>query len=603
MSKLILTPMERLERHFRRVPILGAAAPLHVALSLLLIGFFGLFLIWPVFSIIATGFTDESGFTLDYLALELSNPVVQRGLLNSLVIALSTTLLAVTLALPLAFLSVRYEFPGRALFSGLVLLPLILPPFVGAMGMRFVLSRFGPLTSLFSLTGAVNPDLGVDWLGTLRGAGIVFVQALGLYPIVFLNVRAALANVDPTLERAAQNLGASRWTVFWRITLPLVRPGLFAGATLVLVWSFTELGTPLMFHYYDVTPVQIYNRISEPDNPASSALVAVMLVSSALLYTAGKLGLGRGFPAGSVRSSGGAERKLLHGVPALLATFAFLSVFIPATVPHAAVLLTSLSRVGAWHRSFLPRSMTFSHYLEALEDDLIATRFDRGVIELGALGNSVLYATLATLLTVLLAVAAGVVIVRSRVPGKGLLDVLSMAPLAVPGLVLAFGYLSVSAKLKNAFGTDLPAALDVQRWPVALLIVAYSARRLPYVVRSVVAGFEQTPVQLELAASNLGARPSRVLRRITIPLILANVLAGAIMAFTFALLEVSDSLILAQTTRFYPLTKAIWELSQRLGDGLYIASALGTWAMLVLGFSILATNRLLGKKMGALFRV
>lgn len=603
MSQLFTAPMERLERRFRRVPILGGSSPLHVTLGLLLLAFFGLFLIWPVFSILATGFTDGSGFTLDYLALALSNPVVQRGLLNSLLIALSTTLLAVIFALPLAFLSVRYEFPGRALFSGLVLLPLILPPFVGAMGMRFVLSRFGPLTALLSLTGVVNPDLGIDWLGTLRVVGIVFVQALALYPIVFLNVRAALANVDPTLERAAENLGANRWTVFRRITLPLVRPGLFAGSTLVLVWSFTELGTPLMFHYYDVTPVQIYNQISEPDNPASSALVAVLLVSSALLYAVGKLGLGRGFSATGVRSSGGIERKPLRGSRAFLALLAFLLVILPATVPHVAVVLTSLSRVGEWHRSILPRAITFRHYLEALEDDLIATRFVGTTLELGALGNSILYATLATLLTVILAVAAGVVIVRSRVPGKGLLDILSMAPLAVPGLVLAFGYLSVSAKLKNWLGADLPAALDVQRWPVALLVVAYTARRLPYVVRSVVAGFEQTPVQLELAASNLGARPLRVLRRITVPLILANVLAGAIMAFTFALLEVSDSLILAQTTRFYPLTKAIWELSQRLGDGLYIASALGTWAMLVLGFSILATNRLLGKKMGALFRV
>lgn len=570
-----------------------------MVLALMLVLFLGVFLIWPVLSILTGGFQDPAGnFTLDYLSLVLRNPVVQGGLLNSLTIALCTTLLAVIMALPLAVLSVRYEFPGRALLSGMLLLPLILPPFVGAMGMRFVLSRYGPLTEILGVGGA----LGVDWLGSLRGAGVVVVEALALYPIVLLTLRAALANVDPSLERAAENLGASRWVVLSRVTFPLIRPGLFAGSTLVLVWSFTELGTPLMFHLYDVTPVQIYNQISEPDNPASAALVAVMLVCSALLYTAGKLGLGRGFSTSAVRVSSIAERKQLTGIWALLALVPFALVLVPATVPHASVLLTSLSVVGAWHRSILPQAFTLAHYREALEDDVVSARFDAGVFELGALGNSILYATFATLLTVVLALAAGVVIVRSRLPGKNLLDVLTMTPLAVPGLVLAFGYLSLSAKLKNAYGADLPAFLDVQRWPVALLIVAYTARRLPYAVRSVVAGFEQTPVQLELAASNLGATPGRVLRRITVPLVIANVLAGAIMAFTFALLEVSDSLILAQTTRFYPLTKAIWELSQRLGDGLYIASALGTWAMLVLGFGILATNRLLGKRLGALFR-
>jgi iron(III) transport system permease protein len=143
----------------------------------------------------------------------------------------------------------------------------------------------------------------------------------------------------------------------------------------------------------------------------------------------------------------------------------------------------------------------------------------------------------------------------------------------------------------------------VQRNPVLLLILAYAARRLPYIVRSAAAGLQQTPQDLELAAANLGATRATILRRIMVPLILANLLAGALMAFAFAMLEVSDSLILAQTSSFYPITKAIWELSQRLGDGLYIASALGVWAMVLLTLTILSASALLGKKMGAIFRV
>ena len=138
---------------------------------------------------------------------------------------------------------------------------------------------------------------------------------------------------------------------------------------------------------------------------------------------------------------------------------------------------------------------------------------------------------------------------------------------------------------------------------MAVLILAYAARRLPYVVRAAAAGLEQTPRDLELAAANLGASRSTVLSRITLPLIVANLLAGALLAFSFAMLEVSDSLLLAQRSAYYPITKAILDLSQRLGDGLYIASALGVWAMLLLLLAMLAAGSLLSRRMGALFRL
>jgi iron(III) transport system permease protein len=151
--------------------------------------------------------------------------------------------------------------------------------------------------------------------------------------------------------------------------------------------------------------------------------------------------------------------------------------------------------------------------------------------------------------------------------------------------------------------TWLRHLLDVQENPTLLLIVAYAMRRLPYVVRSAVAGLQQTPVDLELAARNLGASGLRTLRRITVPLIAANLVAGALLAFAFAMLEVSDSLILAQRQTYWPITKAIYELFQRLGDGPYIASALGVWAMALLTLTILTASAFLGKKMGAIFRI
>ncbi|HVZ32936.1 MAG TPA: ABC transporter permease subunit, partial [Polyangiaceae bacterium] len=204
---------------------------------------------------------------------------------------------------------------------------------------------------------------------------------------------------------------------------------------------------------------------------------------------------------------------------------------------------------------------------------------------------------------VLISLGIALVVVRSRVPFRGLLDLLGMLPLAVPGLVMAFGYLSISVQLRRSLGAATPAWLDVQRFPVVLLVAAYTTRRLPYVVRSAVAGLEQVPEDYERAAANLGARPWRVLTRIVFPLVFASVFAGALIAFVFAMLEVSDSLILAQSARYFPITRAIWELSQRLGDGLYVASALGVWAMVLLGLTLVLASTLLGKKLGAMFRV
>ena len=136
-----------------------------------------------------------------------------------------------------------------------------------------------------------------------------------------------------------------------------------------------------------------------------------------------------------------------------------------------------------------------------------------------------------------------------------------------------------------------------------LLAVAYAVRRIPYVVRSVSAGLEQTPEELENAARNCGAGPWRVLRKITLPLVLANVIVGALFAFSFSMLEVSDSLILAQKAQYYPITRAIYELSQILGSGTYIACAFGVWAMLFLAATLAAAGAMLGRKIGSIFRL
>ena len=165
----------------------------------------------------------------------------------------------------------------QAVMSSLVLAPLVLPPFVGAIGMRMILGRQGALATLLGV------DL--DVFGQGRMLGVIVVQALALYPIIYLNASAALANLDPALGEAATNLGSGPRRRFFRITLPLVRPGLFAGGTIVFIWSFTELGTPLMFDVSEVTPVQVFNGLKEVETSAEPfALTIVMLCVAITLY-------------------------------------------------------------------------------------------------------------------------------------------------------------------------------------------------------------------------------------------------------------------------------------------------------------------------------
>lgn len=565
---------------------------------LLILAVFGVFLIWPIAQVVHVGFTglDGGGFTFGYVLSIFQDHSLRQGLINSALIAVSVTLLCTAIAVPLAMMSVRLDFWGKSVMSGMLLVPLILPPFVGAIGMRQILGRFGVLTSLAQEAHLVSAGTPIDWIGTARVFGIILIESLSLYPIMFLNVSAALANLDPAMEQAAANLGASRWRVFSRITLPLMRPGLFAGGTIVLIWSFTELGTPLMFDFYQATPVQIFHRITQVSgNPVPYALVVVMLVSSMVLYVVGKLLLGQRSDAAVTKASIQSAPRKLGMASSILVLIPFVIVSGLALLPHVGVVIMSVSGIGTWYQSALPEIFTLQHYSVGLTHPLT----------LPSVQNSIFFASCSTVIDIVIGLAIAWLLVRTRLPGRQLLDSLAMLPLAVPGLVLAFGYLAISIRLQGWFKDTkwLRDLVDVTQNPTLLLVIAYAMRRMPYVVRSAVAGLEQTPLDLELAARNLGASPARTMRRITVPLISANLIAGGLLAFAFAMLEVSDSLLLAQKESHWPITQAIYQLYSRLGDGPYIASALGVWAMLILTLTILSANSLLGRRMGAIFRV
>jgi len=562
---------------------------------LLVVAVFAVFLFYPILSVLESALWESTGPTLHYVRNVLAKPAVQAGLENALLLAVVTTILASVLAVPLAYLQAKADFPGKRLLGAGILVPMILPPFVGAIGLKQVLGPYGVLNAALAGLGLADRADTVDWFRLYPFAGVVVLQALHLYPILYLNVVAGLANVDPSLEDAARSVGAGPWRVFRQVTFPLILPAYFAGAVLVFIWALTDLGTPLMFNYREVIAVQIFDRISEPSSPEANALVVILLVMVGLLYWGARTTLGRqafGMMAVATRAAV-PERLGLRGTAG--AWLLFGGVTLAALVPHLSVILYSLKT--EWQFTVLPAGLTLEHHRAALAHPFT----------LPSIWNSVAYSLGAVAVNLALAVWIGYVLVRKHFIGRGLLDAIVMLPLALPGIVLAFGYLNCYAN----WGDRLVRAgvwgqnyLYPQTNPVALLVVAYAVRRLPYMVRSAVAGFQQTSRTLEEAALGVGAGPVRTLWKITVPLIAANLAAGALLVFSMSMLEVSDSLILAQEDAFNPITRTIYRIysSEYAVTGEAVASALGVWAMVFLAATLVGATVLMGKRLGAIFR-
>jgi iron(III) transport system permease protein len=546
-----------------------------------LYAFLGVFLIWPIFYVFHQSVWINGRFDLSFFRLMLLDESLRQSIGNSFKIAVLVTFFTTLISLPFAVALARLRFRGKSLLQGLLLVPLIMPPFVGAIGLRTILSRSGSLNTLMVDVLKIWSQP-MDWF-EYGLVGVVLLEILHLYPIMLLNLTAAIANIDPAMEEAASNLGAGRWRRFWSVTFPLMRPGYFAGSVIVFIWAFTDLGTPLMFDYRRVVPVQIFDRVKDVNtNPMGYAIVVFVVILTAVIFGLSRWVMGgrhegmmsRGHTSSAERAARGWEQTLLWVGGGLLIAVAL--------VPHLGVIMSSISRPGSWFMTVLPQEWTLDHYRAV---------FDRPDT-MGSIQNSLLYASLSTVLDIVIGVLIAWLLVRKKVPTGAVLDTLAMMPLALPGVVLAFGYVATFA------GTFL----DPRRDPTALLVIGYAVRRLPYMIRSAYAGFQQTSITLEEASANMGAGPFRTLWRITLPLVAANLLAGAVLAFSFAMLEVSDSLILAMQPRFYPIAKQIFSLYLRLGDGENIASAMGMLGMFLLTVSLLVAAKTLGKRMGQLFQ-
>ena len=559
--------------------------------------FFVVFLIYPLLYVFKEAFWIENKFNLTYFKLMVTDPNIRELVINSFKIGVMVTLITSVVSLPLAYFLTRFRYPGRDTLRAVILIPMIMPPFVGAIGMQQFFGLYGSVNMLLVKLNLIDITQTIDWF---RGGfwGVVMLSTLHLYPIMYLNIVAALANVDPSLEEAAENMGASRFQVFRQITLPLMMPGYFAGAILVFIWAFTDLGTPLIFDYNEVVAVRIFRQVTEANvNPMGYALVVLIIVLTALAFYVSKRWtgskhyemLGRGHVTSRETDTKWGMRLIVYLFIGGLTLMALL--------PHISVIMVSLTPdVSQWRLSVLPKSWTFAHYVETF------THSDT----LPSILNSLKYSIFSTLLALLVGIVVSYLLTRKRLPFQNLLDAVAMLPLALPGVAIAFGYLgsfSDTTLILRYLPDGLISVIDPRQNPTFLLIISYAVRRLPYMLRSIYAGLQQTSVTYEEASQNMGATPIRTLYKITLPLVIANILAGAILVFSFSMLEVSDSLILAMKDQHYPITKAIWSLSQRPDHGPYTASALGVVGMLILIACLLGAGRVLGGKLGEIFRI
>ena len=266
-----------------------------VASYLFLLGlalFFGAFLFYPISYVFTKSVLTEKGFSLTFFRVVFLDAHLRGAILRSLALGIVTTIAVSVIAIPLAFISTRFRFPGKVLMGGLVLVPMIMPPFVGAIGMRQLFARFGSINLLLMKLDLISSP--IDWLHGGGFWGIVVLETLHLYPIMYLNVAAGLSSIDPALEESGMSLGASGWGLFRRITFPLILPGYFAGAIIVFIWAFTDLGTPLVFDYRNLVAVQIFDKVSDiGEDPTGYALVVTVIVLTGLCFLAARYLFGR----------------------------------------------------------------------------------------------------------------------------------------------------------------------------------------------------------------------------------------------------------------------------------------------------------------------
>ncbi len=529
----------------------------------LVLAFLLLFFVLPVMRVFITAFLDGDGsLTFGHFSAFFGQSLMREAFFNSLYVAVMSAVFAALIAVPLAYFTVRFEFRGALLIQTLGVLPLIMPPFVGAVALQLIFGRSGSINLL------LQEHLGFT-LPIMDGLnGVIFVEAIHYFPFILMNLTVALRNIDGAMEEAAMNLGCTGWRLFRRVIFPLAAPGFVAGASLVFVKVFDDLGTPLVMGQTNLLAPQAYLRITQVglEDPLGYVISVLMIVFSiAAMALSAQMLKGRDYS--TLQKGGGSLQRRSLSPLGSVAAYAWIGFILLLTLsPHIGVLLLSFASV--WSYSPLPDAYTLAHYATVFQDSS------------GMIKNTLLYCGLAAGLDVLLGVTIAYLILRTRLPARQWLDWIATASLAVPGIVLAIGYLRLF-KGMTLPGTEI---LLTSTW--VMIMLAYAVRRLPYALRSCVAALQQVHVSLEEAAESLGATKLRTIQRVMVPLMVGGILAGFVTSFITAAVELSATILLVSADSQAPMSYGIYLYMQSvagrgpgaaLGVLAIIVVAIGTW--------------------------
>lgn len=513
---------------------------------------------YPLLLVLVDGLRGADGWTLDEVRRFASRPTEWQALWASLWLSAASVVLAGLIGVPLAFLFERVDFPGRRLLGALVALPAVLPPLVGVVAFLFLYGETGFAGRLVqSLLRLEDPP----W--RLAGPGaILLVHAYSMYVYFYLFCRAALSRLDGAMLEAASALGAGRGRTLRYVILPHLRPALVGAALLTFMTSLASFSAPYIFGggYRVMTTQIVFTRLNGDDRLAmveTTALMILALGAMALFRRADPGGslasVGKGSAPSLARSGSTGARAGIAAAAWALATVLLL--------PHLTLILVSFVPVGTWTTETWPPAFSPRNYAALFAEPE----------RLRPLLNSLWMATAATLAAVGVALAAGWLVVRSRVRAGRLIEGLLGLPWAVPGTVFA---IALAALFSVHSPLTLRAILVGTVW---ILPLAYLVRSLPITGRAVLAGFRQLDLALEEAAASLGASRARTFRRIVLPGLAPALAAGATLAFVTALGDFITSIML-YTYNTRPISMEILG-SLRQGD-VGVAAAYGVLLML-----------------------
>jgi len=533
-------------------------------ITLFVILLYVMFLLYPMGYLIRQSvFDGETGrLTMENFAKFFSKSYYFDTLFNSFKISIAATLLSLLIGTPLAYLFAVYKIHGKSFLSILIVVASMSAPFIGAYSWILLLGRSGVITTFFKNLGIALPDI-------YGFGGIVLVMTLQLFPLVFLYARGALKNIDNSLIEAAGNLGCSGVKCFVKVVIPLIMPTLLAAGLLVFMRSFADFGTPMLIgEGYRTFPVVLYNEfineVGGNDGFAAAIAVIAIVITTVVFLVQKYISNRKSFSLNALhpmeeREAKGTTKWLVH-------LFSYLVIGV-AVLPQCYIIYTSFKNTEG------------KIFVDGYSLQSYTTAFGK----LGkSIQNTIIIPLLALAVIILLAILIAYLVVRRRNALTNVTDILSMIPYIVPGTVLGIALL---------IGFNKPPLLI--SGTMLIMVVALVIRRLPYTIRSSVAILQQIPMSIEEAAISLGATKLKAFFRITVPMMRAGIVSGAILSWVTMISELSTAIIL-YTGRTKTLTVAIYTEVIRWNYG--TAAALSTILTFLTVASLLLFNKLNGGK-------